>query len=258
MSQKHKAAIQKQFTETLDAYSKYAVKDTPEVMEEKAMFASPQLTDFAMDVACGPGTMTLALAAHVRFAVGVDLTHAMLLRAREFQSERQIAPAGFTGGEAERLPFPDGTFDLVTCQSAFHHMLKPESVLKEMARVAKSEGRLMVVDTLGPEDEEKWQLYNQIEKTRDPSHTNSLRLTAFLKLFDSLRLNIVRQSIKRRERSFRQWMLRAGVASTDPRYQETRKLLEESAPGDNAGHSPRAQGDDIVIVHHEAIFLLKP
>ena len=257
MSQRHKTTIQKQFTETVDAYSKFAVKDTPEVMEGKAIFAAPQPSDLALDVACGPGTMTLALASHVRLAVGVDLTRAMLARAREFQRERQIESAAFTEGEAERLPFPDRIFDLASCQSAFHHMLKPELTLREMARVTKPGGRLLVIDTLGPEEEETWRLYHQIEKARDPSHAGSLRLTTFMELFESLRLQVARQSIKPRERSFDQWMLRAGVTPADLRYKQTRKLMEASALGNHAGHSPRPEGDDLVIVHHEALFLLK-
>ena len=257
MSQKHNTAIQKQFTRTVDAFSKQAPKDTREVMEEKAVFASPQPTDFALDIACGPGTLVLSLAPRVRFAIGIDLTHAMLHQAREFQGQQEIPHAAFAQGEAERLPFRDGAFSLATCQAAFHHMLKPESVLEEMVRVMKPDGRLLIIDTLGPEGEEKWELYNHIEKARDPSHTNSLRLTTFLKLFDDLHLEPARQSIKKRERSFDKWMQRAGLARSDPRYRETRRLLEEAIPGDRAGHSPRVQGDDLVIVHYEAIFLLK-
>ncbi|MGH9356201.1 MAG: class I SAM-dependent methyltransferase [Terriglobia bacterium] len=257
MSQKHTAAIQKQFTLTVDAFSKSAIKDTPEVMAEKAAFAGPLPGDFALDVACGPGTLALALAPRVQFAIGIDVTHAMLKRAREFQDQQAITRVAFTAGEAERLPFADATFSLVTCQAAFHHMLKPESVLKEMARAVKPGGRVVIIDSIGPESEEKWRLYNQIEKIRDPSHTASLRLTSFLKMFDDLHLEPVRQSIKRRERPFDLWMRRAGLAASDARYVETRALLERDMRGDSAGHAPRAQGDDLVIVHHEAMFLLK-
>ena len=52
---KHKEAVQKQFTKTADAFSTYAVRDTPEVLAEKVEFIKPQPTDLALDVACGPG-----------------------------------------------------------------------------------------------------------------------------------------------------------------------------------------------------------
>jgi ubiquinone/menaquinone biosynthesis C-methylase UbiE len=256
MSKKHKEAVQRQFTKTAEAFSKSAVRDTPELVAEKVEFARPQATDAALDVACGPGTFVLALAPRVRFAHGLDLTEEMLRQARAFQQERQIANACFLRGEAEHLPYPDAAFDLVTCQFSFHHMPRPELALKEMFRMMKPEGRMLIIDTLGPESDEKFELHTRIESLRDPSHALSLRLTTFLRLFDEQGLDILRQSIKRRPRSFNHWMLRAGLEPKHKRYRETRQLLEESIEGDRAGFSPQPQGDDILIVHHEGMFLL--
>ncbi|PYU94406.1 MAG: hypothetical protein DMG25_06845 [Acidobacteria bacterium] len=235
---KHKEAVQKQFTKTADAFSTYAVRDTPEVLAEKVEFIKPQPTDLALDVACGPGALALALAPRVRFARGIDLTQEMVRRARQFQRERNIPNAAFARGEAERLPYP------------------PELALKEMVRVMKPEGRLAIIDTLGPESDAKFELHNRIESIRDPSHTQSLRLTTFLQMFEERGLEIARQALKRRQRSFNQWMLRAGVEPSHKRYQETRKLLEESIPGDRAGFSPQPQGDDFLILHNEGMFVL--
>jgi len=180
----------------------------------------------------------------------------MLRRARAFQTEKQISNAAFAGGEAEQLPFPEGTFDLVSCQCSFHHLPKPALVLREMIRVAKPEGRLVLIDPLAPESDPKYELYNRIEKLRDPSHAWTLRLTDYLRMFDEEGLEVLRQSLRRRIRSFNQWMLRAGHNSMSKRYQETRKLLEDSMTGDRAGFSAQAQGDDIQIVHNEGMFLL--
>ena len=256
MSKKQKEAVQRQFTKTAEAFSKFAVRDTPELVGEKVEFARPQPTDLSLDVACGPGALVLALAPRVRFAHGLDLTEEMLRQARGFQQERQIVDASFLRGEAEQLPFPDAAFDLVTCQHSFHHMPRPEQALKEMFRVMKPEGRMLIIDTLGPESDEKFELHNRIESLRDLSHVSSLRLTTFMRLFDEHHLDILRQSIKRRPRSFNHWMLRAGLEPKHKRYRETRQLLEESIAGDRAGFSPQPQDDDILIVHHEGMFLL--
>jgi len=256
MSKKHREAVRKQFAKTVEAFSKYAVRDTPEVLAEKVEFAKPQPTDFALDVACGSGAFVLALATRVRFARGIDLTEEMLRQARAFQLERQIANVCFDCGEAEQLPYPDATFDLVTCQCSLHHMPKPQLALKEMVRVMKPEGRLVVIDALAPESDAKFELHNRIETARDHSHVESLRLTTFLAMFETHGLEILRQTMKRRPRSFNHWMLRAGLEPRHKRYQETRKLLEESLPGDRAGFSAQPQGDDILIVHNEGLFLL--
>ncbi len=256
MSKKHKEAVQKQFTKTAEAFSQFAVRDTPEVLAEKVEFVRPQATDLSLDVACGPGAFVLAIAPRVKFARGIDLTAEMLLRARAFQKERNISNAAFDRGEAEQLPYPEASFDLVTCQCSFHHMPKAELALQEMIRVAKPEARIALIDTLAPESDAKFELHNRIESVRDPSHTFSLRLTTYLEMFDNNGLEVVRQSLKRRRRSFNQWMLRAGHEPKNKRYQETRRLLEESMAGDRAGFSAQAQGDDILIIHNEGMFLL--
>lgn len=241
---------------TVVAFSRDAVRDTPEVVAERVDFVKPQVTDQALDVACGPGTFVLALARRVRWARGMDLTIEMLRQARAFQLEQQISNACFERGDAEHLPYRDAAFDLVTCQFSVHHMPKPERALREMVRVAKPAGRLVIIDALGPESDAKFELHNRIETLRDPSHTASLRLTSFLKLFEGQGLEIVRQSLKRRPRPFNHWMRRAGLQPGQKRYEETHKLMEESIPGDRAGFAPHSDGDDILLTHNEGLFLL--
>ena len=198
----------------------------------------------------------MAAAEEVRFARGADLTTAMLRQARAFQRERGINNAFFDCGEAERLPYADNTFDLVTCQFAFHHMARPQATLAEMVRAARPDGRLYLVDSVGPEEASKAALYNHVERLRDPSHSTTLSAKAFLALFDSQGLRVVKQRILARPRSFNQWMIRAGHQLSDAGYLAVRQAIEESMPGDRAGFAPRAVGDDISIVHQEGLFLL--
>ena len=256
MSKKHKDAIQKQFTRTAEAFSLFAQRDTPETLAEHAAFGKPQSHEVALDVACGPGALVLALAPRVRFAHGLDLTDALLRHALKFQAEQHVANATFARGDAEQLPYPDAAFDLVTCRFTFHHLPKPALVLRQMIRVTKPEGRLTIIDSVAPEIDSKFDYHNRIERLRDPSHTESLRLTTFLKMFDDNGLGIQRQAIRRRTRSFDQWMRRAGLEATDKRYQEARQLMEESIAGDKGGYSPQRQDGDLAIVHAEAMFLL--
>ncbi len=257
MSRKHKETVQKQFTKTADAFAKFAVRDTPEVLAEKVEFAKPQPHELVLDLACGPGAFVLATAPRVSFARGIDLTTEMLRQAREFQAEKQVTNAAFACADAEHIPFPDAGFDLVSCQLAFHHITKVEPVLEEMIRVTKPQGRLFVIDTLAPESDSKFELFNQIERLRDPSHTFSLRLTTFLRMFEEHGLEVLRQSLRRRQRSFNQWMRRAGLEPGQKRYLETRKRMEESMLGDKAGFSARIEGDDIQIIHNEGMFLVR-
>jgi ubiquinone/menaquinone biosynthesis C-methylase UbiE len=257
MSKTHRAVVERQFGRTVEAFARLAVRDTPEVVAEKVQFMRPQAGDVALDVACGPGTLVLELAARVRWARGLDVTREMLEQARRFQAARGLTNVGFERGEADQLPYRDQAFDLVVCQCSLHHMSHPERAIQEMIRVLQPAGRLAIIDTLAPEQDAKFELLNRIEIARDPSHVATLRWTTFRRMFDEFGLEVVDEQIRRRERRFHHWMLRAGHDRGGRRYEQTRRLLEASIPGDRAGLSPRREGDDFVITHYEGMFLLQ-
>jgi ubiquinone/menaquinone biosynthesis C-methylase UbiE len=124
--------------------------------------------DELLDLACGPGSLTLDLAPHVGSAIGLDLTPAMLEQARAAQEKRGIEGVKWVQGDAADLPFPDDAFTLVTCSAAFHHFADPAKVLSEMARVCRAGGRIVVMDVT-PEAG-KAEAYDRMERMRDPSH----------------------------------------------------------------------------------------
>jgi len=257
MSTGHHQAVQEQFTRTAEAFAKFATRDTPEELASRVEFAGLRADDSVLDVACGPAAFLLAAAARVRFVRGVDLTAEMLRQARAFQAERDIVNVAFDLGEAEMLPYADGSFDLVSCQFAFHHMPRPEATLAEMRRVMKPEGRILLVDSVGPEDPAASHLHNEIERLRDPSHTITLSLPQFLQMFAAQGLSVENRRVLDRSRSFNQWMLRAGHDRSSAGYRAVRRLMEESIPGDRAAFGVTVDGEDLRIVHQEGMFLLR-
>jgi ubiquinone/menaquinone biosynthesis C-methylase UbiE len=100
-----------------------------------------------LDVGCGTGVFASRLRAalpHVEI-YGVDLVAEMLEKGRErWRSHRgHVFPVQ---GDSERLPFPSGSFDIVTCSNSFHHYPRQDRAVAEMHRVLKPGGRLMIVD----------------------------------------------------------------------------------------------------------------
>ena len=104
----------------------------------------------AIDLACGPGTYTRPLAARVRNAIGVDLTPAMVEKARAEAAHDGIANIEFVCADIYALPFADGAAGIVSCGYAFHHMTDPPRALAEMARVLQPGGRLAITDIIVP------------------------------------------------------------------------------------------------------------
>lgn len=94
-----------------------------------------------LDVACGTGVVALTAARAGAMVRGLDLTAALLVRARENAVTMKL-DVDFVEGDAEALPFPDATFDVVLSQ--FGHMFapRPDVTIKEMLRVLKPKGTI--------------------------------------------------------------------------------------------------------------------
>lgn len=137
----------------------------------------------ALDLGCGPGHAALALAPRVAELVAVDLSEAMLEQARRLASERGVANARFERADAESLPFPDASFDVVTSRHCAHHFPHPERALREAARVLRPGGRFVLVDAVSPEDSAGDTYLNAIEVLRDPTHVRDHSLSQWRALF---------------------------------------------------------------------------
>jgi demethylmenaquinone methyltransferase / 2-methoxy-6-polyprenyl-1,4-benzoquinol methylase len=98
----------------------------------------------ALDLCCGTGDLALDLARRGAEAVGLDACEPMLEIART-RLETPDNPR-FVLGDAMRLPFRDGEFDIVTVGYGLRNLARWEAGLAEMQRVTKARGRLLVLD----------------------------------------------------------------------------------------------------------------
>ena len=98
-----------------------------------------------LDVACGTGFVTRHLAQKMRLVYGIDISMGMLEEATKYAREKEIGNIRFARSMVEKLPFPDGVFDGVTCSGALHLFQDTVEALNEMARVMKSGARLAVL-----------------------------------------------------------------------------------------------------------------
>ena len=99
----------------------------------------------ALDVACGTGNLTLPLARAGASVRGVDIAPNLLEQARERAMAAGLA-IEFDEGDAEQLPYPDGSFDLVVSMFGAMFAPRPEVVAAELARVLKPGGRLAMAN----------------------------------------------------------------------------------------------------------------
>ncbi len=162
-----------------DSFSKVAANYTKSTFHTSAMrlqevvdLVRPKKGDLALDVATGTGNTAFALAPHVRRVVGLDVTREMLIEARRVAGERSITNIDWVIGDAEHLPFQDGTFDVYVVRAAPHHFLHVDAFLAEAFRVLKPDRDAALVDCAPPMPARD--VLHEVEQRRDPSHIRSL------------------------------------------------------------------------------------
>jgi SAM-dependent methyltransferase len=126
----------------------------------------------------------------VYHVTSIDLSQDMISEGINQNKRMSITNVDFKIAHAEQLPCDHGAFDLVISRLAFHHFTNPNKVLNEMCRVSAVSGSVCVVDMISPEDDKLYSLYNRYERLRDPSHTNALKETEYVKLFKENNLDI--------------------------------------------------------------------
>ncbi len=111
---------------------------------------SPQPGEHWLEVGSGSGTICRMLASHLMpggSITGVDISRAFLALANQLARDAHCADRiYFQQAEAENLPYPDGVLDGVFAARLLLHLAHPLSALREMRRVLKPGGRLVLMD----------------------------------------------------------------------------------------------------------------
>jgi len=105
----------------------------------------PESPQRVLDVGCGTGVIGLLFAEMGHRVTGVDLSEAMMAKAREKASAQNLSIELRTG-DAEHLPFDDGSFDVVVNRHLLWTLPHPETALNEWYRVLKKGGIMLIVD----------------------------------------------------------------------------------------------------------------
>ena len=179
----HDDLIRDQFTRQAIPFSTAAPISDEHALASIVAAGRPRSNDDVLDLACGGGLIVCAFAPHVRHATGIDMTPAMLERACALAAEKRLENVTWQQGDVRSLPWPDASFDIVVTRFSFHHFEEPLAVLREMTRVCRPEGRVIVVDMYASEEKAKAEAWNRLEVLRDPSHVRALSLGELNGLF---------------------------------------------------------------------------
>jgi len=141
-------------------------------------------TDHVLDIATGGGHTANAFAPLCKQVTALDLTNEILTVARNFIEGNGYINTDFVQGDAEKLPFPDETFDLITCRIAAHHFPHVHDFIHESYRTLKKGGTFYLIDNVAPENNELDKFYNHIEKERDYSHHRAFKKSEWIQMVE--------------------------------------------------------------------------
>jgi ubiquinone/menaquinone biosynthesis C-methylase UbiE len=171
--------------------------------EVDAAFLLPYIktTDHILDVGCGPGTITTALAKYASegTTIGIDISTVVLNKAKILAAEANIPIEGSgsvtfeEGNILERLAYPDDTFDIVYSSQVFGHLPPPDMPVKaliEIRRILKPGGILATRDAAAQlffptrfELDRHWvhNLSRSIYKGPPPADSNGSQMSVFMR-----------------------------------------------------------------------------
>ena len=142
-----------------------------------------------LDIGCGTGSLVVEakrLVGRQGVVVGIDPSTEMIARAQR-KAHRAAIDVDFREAAAERLPFPDAQFDLVTSTLMLHHLPRTvrAATVAEVTRVLKPGGRMLAVD-FGHAPDAGRTLLSHLHRRR--GHT---KLDDIVALVEGARLNVV-------------------------------------------------------------------
>lgn len=201
-----------------------------------------------LDVAAGTGLLSQAVASQVKRVVALDLTLEMIAAGYKQVQKRGLRNITFILGTAEALPFPARTFDLVMTRFSFHHFGMPEVVMREMNRVCRPGGNVVVVDLMASADNKLRARYNLLERLRDSSHIEALSRRQMVSMATDLGLKMMCFSSRRVRMDFEEW-LDFAHAGPGARERIRSALRQELKGAERTGFQPIIENGRLVFRH---------
>ncbi len=205
--------VQRQFGATAAGYVTSAghAKGDELARIRELVGAEPPGERKALDIATGGGHTAFAVAPFVAEVIASDVTPEMLLQVEAGAITRGIDNLTTAQADAHALPWPDVTFDVVTSRIAPHHFSALPLAMREIARVTRPGGLVIIVDSVVPEDPALDAFLNRVELMRDPSHVRSRTESEWRQLFADNDLAVFAAERYARRHPYAEWVARAMV-----------------------------------------------
>ncbi|SPB18696.1 S-adenosyl-L-methionine (SAM)-dependent methyltransferase PhcB [Caballeronia novacaledonica] len=183
---KHHDQVADAFGSTAAAYLTSAVHASgADLRNLSETFAATCGNATVLDMGCGAGHASFAVAPHVKEVMAYDIAPQMLATVEAAAKERGLSTIRTRQGAAETLPFADASFDWAVSRMSAHHWRDVPAALAEAHRVLKPGGRLKFIDIAGIDDPLYDTHIQAIELLRDASHIRDYRADEWIAMLDA-------------------------------------------------------------------------
>ncbi|SEN60002.1 Ubiquinone/menaquinone biosynthesis C-methylase UbiE [Duganella sp. CF517] len=169
------AVVARQFGQTASAYLTSTVHAQGADLAKLRELAAGLGTPLVLDLGCGAGHASFAVAPVARSVTAFDLSSEMLAVVAGAAQARGLHNVVTEQGNVSRLPFADDAFCMVVTRFSAHHWLDVPAALREAKRVLKPDGLLVVIDITAPEAPLHDTTLQAVELLRDGSHVRDYR-----------------------------------------------------------------------------------
>lgn len=252
----HEQTVQHQFDPRAEAYVTSAVHSHgPDLERAKVLVAQAvAATARALDIGCGGGHLSFALAPHIARVVALDPSPGMLAGVSRMAAARGLTQIETREGHAEALPFADRGFSLVCTRYSAHHWTRLPQAMNEAARVLAPGGHALIIDTLGQEEPLVDTFMQSIELLRDASHVRNRSLAQWRALIRGAGLEELEQAAWPMRLDFTSWVER--MRTPADRVAVIRSM-QEAAPQE-VREALRIEADGSFTIETGLFWLRKP
>ncbi len=252
----HQQLVRDEFSRQAEAMANAPAFSAEAIMNRFKEAISPKKDGVMLDLACGPGILLAGLASTMKLNVGLDLTPKMIQMARAKCLAVNLTNTRFLESPAENLPFASHLFDCVVTRLTIHHYLNPLIVLREVKRILKPDGILVIADLISSEDRAETQLHNALEQLRDPSHIRMLPESELLKVVNDAEFRVISTDHWLQGRQFAEW---AAIVENGRSLKSLEVVMKTiAAMGLTAGVNLRTSSSSVTFEHHWMFVIAQP
>jgi ubiquinone/menaquinone biosynthesis C-methylase UbiE len=224
---KHHDQVADAFGSTAAAYLTSHVHATGADLQALAASIAATPGASVLDMGCGAGHASFAVAPHAQTVVAYDIAPQMLATVTAAADERGLTNIRTQQGAAESLPFDDASFDWVISRMSAHHWHDLPQALAEVRRVLKPGGQVLFVDIAGIDHPLLDTHIQAVEVLRDASHIRDYRADEWVAYFAAAGFKATIRERWRLPIEFASWVAR--MRTPEPRVVAIRSLWD-SAP----------------------------